>query len=115
MVKMTLMSTMRQSAARNTFIYTGFLISLPFWVFNTYTSLQLQIIGYTIGVDSNGDPCTGAYCLVPFGDQHLDINAVLLYMNAMTFGIGGFVGILIVAWADYWSELLGRTTDAFQS
>jgi hypothetical protein len=110
---MTLIQRLSRNAARNTFIYTGFLISLPFWVFNTYAVLQLQVIGYIIGLDSNGEPCTGTYCLVPFGDQHLDINAVLLYMNAMTFGIGGFIGILIVAWADYWSEFKGTMSNFF--
>lgn len=95
---------MQQNAARNTFIYTGFLISLPFWSFNTYTVFQLQVIGFVIGTDSNGDPCTGTYCIVPLGSQLLDINAVLLYMNAMTFGIGGAIGIFIIAYADFWSK-----------
>lgn len=96
-------SCWKQDTARNTFIYTQFLISLPFTLFNTYAIYQLQVTGFLIGTDAQGAPCT-TYCLVPFGGGRLDLNSVLLYMNAMTFGLGGFIMIFLTAYADFWSK-----------
>jgi len=92
-----------QNTARNTFIFANFIICFPGTLFNTYAVYQLQIIGFLIGTDINGEPCT-TYCLVPFAGSRLDLNSVLLYMNAMTFGFGGFVMIFLTAYADFWSE-----------
>lgn len=101
---MSLISLLKKDSARNTFIYTQFLISLPFTVFNAYTVYQLQVDGFLIGTDVDGGPCV-TYCIVPFGNGRLDLNSVLLYMNAMTFGIGGFIMLFVTAYADFWSEL----------
>ena len=87
----------------NTYIYTLFLIGLPFTIFATYVIYQLQIIGFTIGSQSDGAPCE-TYCLVPFGNKVLDLNSVILYLNAMGFGFGGFLSLFISAYADFWSE-----------
>jgi len=65
---------------------------------------QLQVVGYLIGTDSDGQPCVD-YCLVPFGGQKLDLNSVLLYLNALGFGLGGALSLLISAYADFWGEL----------
>lgn len=99
----SLISLWKQDTARNTFVYTQFLISLPFTVFFTYTVYQLQLVGFLIGTDAEGGPCT-TYCIVPFGNGRLDLNSVLLYMNAMTFGFGGFIMIFLTAYADFWSK-----------
>jgi len=87
----------------NTYIYTLFLIGLPFTIFATYVIYQLQIIGFAIGSQSDGAPCE-TYCLVPFGNKILDLNSVILYLNAMGFGFGGFLSLFISAYADFWSE-----------
>lgn len=99
----SVLSWWKQDPARNTFVYTNFLISLPFTVFNTYIIYQLQLVGFLIGTDAEGAPCT-TYCLVSFGNGRLDLNSVLLYMNAMTFGIGGFIMVFLAAYADFWSK-----------
>lgn len=97
----SLMSWWRRDIARNTFVYTNFVIGVPFYLFGTYSVYQIQVTGYMIGKDAEGLPCT-TYCIVPFGKGRLDLNSVLLYMNAMTFGIGGFVVLFITAYPDYW-------------
>lgn len=99
----SLVSAWKQDTAYNTFVYTQFLISLPFTVFNTYAIYQLQVVGFLIGTDAEGAPCM-TYCIVPFGNDRLDLNSVLLYMNAMTFGLGGFIMVFLTAYADFWSE-----------
>ena len=99
----SLLALWKQDIARNTFFYTQFLINLPFTVFITYTHYQLLVIGFLIGTDAKGSPCT-TYCLVPFGNGKLDLNSVLLYMNAMTWGLGGFVMIFLTAYADFWRK-----------
>lgn len=101
----SLISWWREDLARNTYIYTNFLIGIPFYLFGTYSVYQIQVTGFMIGTDGQGGPCL-EYCIVPFGTGQIDLNSVLLYMNAMTFGIGGFVVIFIVAYADYWSRSL---------
>ena len=107
---LSLTSWWKRDTARNTFIYSQFLISLPFTLFNTYAIYQLQVVGFLIGTDADGAPCT-TYCLVPFGNQRLDLNSVLLYMNAMTFGFGGFIMIGLTAYADFWSKITSSPTE----
>jgi hypothetical protein len=102
---LSLISLWKQDTPRNTFIYTQFLIALPFTLFNTYAIYQLQVTGFLIGTDAEGAPCT-TYCLVPFGSGKLDLNSVLLYVNAMTFGLGGFIMIFLTAYADFWSKFV---------
>ena len=94
----------KQDTARNTFIYTNFVVGLISSVFGTYAVYQLQFIGSLIGTDLQGAPCT-TYCIIPFGRQRLDLNSVLLYMNALTLGLSGSITILIIAYADFWSKL----------
>ena len=94
----------KQDTALNTYIFGLFLVGLPFTIFGTYVVYQLQVVGYLIGTDSDGQPCVD-YCLVPFGSQKLDLNSVLLYLNALGFGLGGALSLLISAYADFWSEL----------
>ncbi|KAK5047490.1 hypothetical protein LTR84_006587 [Exophiala bonariae] len=105
----SLMSWWKDDLARNTYVYTNFLIGIPFYLFGTYSVYQIQVTGFMIGTDGQGGPCM-EYCIVPFGNGQLDLNSVLLYMNAMTFGIGGFVVIFIVAYADYWRRKTLLTT-----
>jgi hypothetical protein len=98
----SLLSWWKRDTARNTFVYTNFLINLPFTVFNTYVIFQLQLTGFLLGTDADGLPCT-EYCLVPFGNGVQDLNSAILYMNAMTFGFGGVIMIFLIAYADFWS------------
>lgn len=85
------------------FIFASFIIGLPFSAFGTYVIFQLQQIGFIIGhgVDS---PICETSCIVPFGTGDLDLNAVILYLNAMGFGFSGFLIIFIAALGDYWRE-----------
>ena len=72
-----------------------------FHSFGTYVIYQLQVVAYIIGTDAEGQPCVD-YCLVPFGSHLIDLNSALLYMNAMGFGLGGALAVLISAYADFW-------------
>ncbi|KAL2071436.1 hypothetical protein VTL71DRAFT_12671 [Oculimacula yallundae] len=93
----------KKDTALNTYIFSLFLIGLPFTLFGTYVIYQLQVIGYMIGADSNGLPCI-TYCLVPFGSRKLDLNSIILYLNAFGFGLGGIGAVLIAAYADFWER-----------
>ncbi|KAH9212521.1 autophagy-related protein 22-like protein [Leptodontidium sp. 2 PMI_412] len=93
----------KKDTALNTYIFGLFLIGLPFTLFATYVVYQLQVVGFMIGADSDGLPCM-TYCLVPFGSQKLDLNSVILYLNALGFGLGGVVAVFIAAYADFWKE-----------
>jgi len=100
----SLVALWKQDTALNTYIFGLFLIGLPFTIFATYVTYQLQVVGFLIGTDANGQPCVD-YCLVQFGQDKLDINSVLLYLNALGFGLGGVSAMFISAYADFWSEL----------
>ncbi|EGP84763.1 uncharacterized protein MYCGRDRAFT_95601 [Zymoseptoria tritici IPO323] len=89
--------------ALHTYIYAQTLISLPFSVFGTYTQYQLQAVGYAIGKDSVGGPCVD-YCIVPWLGTHMDLNSVLLYMNAFGIGLSGLITLFLAAYSDYWSH-----------
>lgn len=91
--------------ALHTYIYAQTLISLPFSVFGTYTQYQLQAVGYAIGKDSVGGPCVD-YCIVPWLGTHMDLNSVLLYMNAFGIGLSGLITLFLAAYSDYWCESL---------
>ncbi|KAK0104120.1 hypothetical protein ONS96_005216 [Cadophora gregata f. sp. sojae] len=93
----------KKDTALNTYVFGLFLIGLPFTLFGTYVIYQLQVVGYMIGTDSNGLPCT-TYCLVPFGSQRLDLNSVILYLNALGFGLGGVAAVFTAAYADFWKR-----------
>jgi hypothetical protein len=43
-----------QDMAFHTFLYCQFLIGIPFFIFNTYVTCQLQVVGYLIGTDLDG-------------------------------------------------------------
>ena len=92
----------KRDSPYHAFIYTNFIVALAGTPLTTFAVFQLQVAGFAIGTDLDGQPCT-TYCIVPWGTQHLDLNAVLLYMNALTFALGGVVTIFIVAYADFWS------------
>jgi MFS-type transporter involved in bile tolerance (Atg22 family) len=104
----SLVALWKQDTALNTYIFGLFLIGLPFTLFGTYVIYQLQVVGYLIGTNIDGEPCLD-YCLVPFGSQQLDLNSVLLYLNALGFGLGGVSALFISAYADFWSELPHRS------
>lgn len=104
----SLVALWKQDTALHTYMFGLFLIGLPFTIFATYVIYQLQVVGYLIGTDPNGQPCVD-YCLVPLGGKKLDLNSVLLYLNALGFGLGGALAILISAFADFWSKLLHKT------
>lgn len=92
----------KRDSARHSFILCQFLIGLPFSLFGTYIVYQLQVVGYFIGTDSKGEPCS-TYCLVPFGGSRLDLNSVLLYLNALGLGVGGALMVFFSVYADFWS------------
>jgi hypothetical protein len=100
----SLVALWKQDTALNTYLFGLFLIGLPFTIVAIYVIYQLQVVGYLIGTDANGQPCID-YCLVSFARQRLDLNSVLLYLNALGFGLGGASAMLISACADFWSEL----------
>lgn len=87
----------------HSFLFVQFLIGLPFFVFGTYSVYQIQTVGFVIGNDGTGQPCT-TYCIVPWGGSEMDLNAIVLYMNAFAFGLGGVVTLLLSAYADYWRK-----------
>ena len=89
--------------ALHSYVFCQFLIGIPFAVFNTYVVYQLQVVGYLIGTDKQGQPCT-TYCIVPWGNSQLDLNSVLLYLNALAFGLGGACSLFLCAYSDYWAK-----------
>ena len=103
-----LVSLWKKDTALNSYIFCLFLVGLPFTIFGNYITYQLQVVGFVIGSDSDGLPCL-EYCLVPFGNQRLDLNSALLYLNAMGFGLGGVLALLISSYADFWSRSLGKS------
>jgi hypothetical protein len=90
-----------RDTALNTYIYAQVLISLPFSVFGTYVTYQMQIAGMMVGDDGAGGPCM-TFCIVEWAGSRLDLNAVLLYMNAFGVGLGGLVTLILSAYSDYW-------------
>lgn len=92
-----------RDTALHCYVFCSFLIGIPFTIFNTYVVYQLQVVGYIIGTDSGGQPCT-TYCIVPWGTTRLDLNSVILYLNALAFGLGGFAALLLCAYSDFWSK-----------
>lgn len=92
----------------HTYVYAQLLISLPFSVFSTYTSYQMQVVGFTIGTDGAGGPCID-YCIVEWAGSKLDLNAVLLYMTAFGTGLSGFVTLFLAAYSDFWCKTSEQT------
>jgi len=92
-----------RDTALHTYIYCQLLISLPFSVFTTYVTYQLQIVGFVIGNDGAGGPCE-TYCIIEWAGSKLDVNAILLYMNAFGIGLGGLVTLFLSAYSDYWCK-----------
>lgn len=87
----------------HSYVFCQFIIGIPFAVFNTYVVYQLQVTGFLIGSDKQGQPCTN-YCIVPWGNTRLDLNSVLLYLNALAFGLGGACSLVLCAYSDYWAK-----------
>ncbi|KAF7311958.1 Autophagy-related protein [Mycena indigotica] len=98
-----LFSWWKRNVALNTFAYTSFILGLASTITGTYVTYQLQHIGFLIGTDLDGGSCL-TYCIVPWGGKRLDLNSVLLYLSAMQTGLGGFVAIFVVAYADFWKH-----------
>jgi hypothetical protein len=92
-----------RDTALHTYIYCQLLISLPFSVFSTYVTYQLQIVGFAIGDDGAGGSCE-TYCIIDWAGSKLDLNAILLYMNAFGIGLGGLVTLFLSAYSDYWCK-----------
>ncbi|KAM0707711.1 hypothetical protein Q7P35_004358 [Cladosporium inversicolor] len=92
-----------RDTALHTYIYAQVLISLPFSVFGTYVTYQLQIAGMMVGDDGAGGPCM-TFCIIEWAGSRLDLNAILLYMNAFGVGLGGLVTLILSAYSDYWSK-----------
>lgn len=93
-----------KDTALHSFIFSSFLVGIPGTIFGTYVVYQLQVVGFTIGTDAEGlTPCT-TYCIVPWGNTTLDLNSVLLYLNALAFGLGGLVALMLCAYSDYWPK-----------
>jgi hypothetical protein len=93
----------KKDTTLHSFLFVQFLIGLPFFVFGTYSLYQIQTVGFLIGHDGTGKPCE-TYCIVPWAGSEKDLNAIILYLNAFTFGLGGVVTLLLAAYSDYWSE-----------
>ncbi|KAF2720486.1 hypothetical protein K431DRAFT_295163 [Polychaeton citri CBS 116435] len=91
----------KSNVALQTFVYSQFLICLPFAVFNTYVMYQLQVTGYIIGSDDKGAVCT-EYCIVEWAGSKLDLNSVLLYLNAFGTGLVGLLTLFLFAFSDCW-------------
>lgn len=97
----------KSDTALHSFLFVQFLIGLPFFVFGTYSLYQMQFVGFLIGHDGTGQPCTDqTYCIVPWAGSEKDLNAIILYLNAFTFGLGGAVTLLLAAYSDYWRKYL---------
>lgn len=101
---MSLKAWWTRDTALHSFVLCQFLVDMPFSLFNTYVTYQLQVVGRVIGNDKDGHPCTGDYCIVPWGGTRLDLNALLLYLNALSFGLGGAVTLLLCAYSDFWCK-----------
>ena len=82
----------KRDSALHTYIYAQLLISLPFSVFGTYVTYQMQIAGFM------------TYCIIEWAGSRLDLNAILLYMNAFGVGLGGLVTLILSAYSDYWCK-----------
>lgn len=93
----------KRDQALHTFVYAQLLLSLPFSVFGTYVAYQIQTVGFVIGNDGQGGPCVD-FCIVEWAGTQMDVNSVLLYMNAFGIGLGGFVTLILSAYSDYWSK-----------
>lgn len=100
---MNLATWWARDTALHNYVFCQFLIGIPFAVFNTYVIYQLQVVGYIIGTDKQGQPCT-TYCIVPWGNAQLDLNSVLLYLNALAFGLGGACSLFLCAYSDFWAK-----------
>ncbi|KAJ9609001.1 hypothetical protein H2200_006772 [Cladophialophora chaetospira] len=98
-----LLASWRRESAYYTYLYCQFLIGVPYFIFNTYVLYQIQVVGFLIGTDVDGQPCT-TYCIVPWGGTRLDLNTVLLYMNALGFPLGGALMIILSAYSDFWDQ-----------
>ena len=94
----------RNDSTLHSYVFCGFLIGLPFTVLNTYVLYQIQTVGFLIGTTAEGLPCE-TYCIVRWAGSDLDVNSIVLYMNAMGFGIGGVVTLLMSAYSDFWGML----------
>lgn len=93
----------KKDQALHTYVYAQLLLSLPFSVFGTYVAYQIQTAGFVIGNDGQGGPCV-EFCIVEWAGSKIDVNSVLLYMNAFGNGLGGFVTLLLSAYSDYWCK-----------
>jgi hypothetical protein len=87
--------------ALHTYIYCQLLIYLPSSVFTTCVTYQLQIVGFVTGNNGQGGPCK-TYFTIDWAGSKLDLNAILLYMNAFGVGLGGLVTLFLSAYSDYW-------------
>ncbi|KAM0708126.1 hypothetical protein Q7P35_004776 [Cladosporium inversicolor] len=99
----SLMRWWKKDQALHTYVYAQVLLSLPFSVFGTYVAYQIQTVGFVIGNDGQGGPCVD-FCIVEWAGSQMDVNSVLLYMNAFGIGLGGFVTLILSAYSDYWSR-----------
>jgi hypothetical protein len=99
----SLMRWWKKDQALHTYVYAQLLLSLPFSVFGTYVTYQIQTVGFIIGNDGQGGPCVD-YCIVEWAGSKIDVNSVLLYMNAFGNGLGGFVTLFLSAYSDYWCK-----------
>lgn len=50
-------STWKRDLTLNTCVFGLFMIGIPFAVFGTYVTYQIQYTGFLIGTDANGLPC----------------------------------------------------------
>ncbi len=98
-----LLGRWKRDSAYYTYLYCQFLIGIPILIFDTYVLYQLQVVGFLIGTDLDGQPCT-KYCIVPWGGMQIDLNSVVLYLNAFAFALGGILMIFLSAYSDFWGE-----------
>ena len=99
----SLMRWWKKDQALHTYVYAQLLLSLPFSVFGTYVTYQIQTVGFVIGHDGQGGPCVD-FCIVEWAGSKIDVNSVLPYMNAFGIGLGGFVTLILLAYSDYWCK-----------
>ncbi|KAL1413838.1 hypothetical protein Q8F55_001622 [Vanrija albida] len=89
------------------FYLTNFGIGPAFSSHIIYMSFQIQqnafwSVGHHPGQPPRtGCPNLGQPCRVPLGTSDVNLTSLLLYINAIGFGVGGFVTLFVCAWGDH--------------
>lgn len=55
------------------------------------------------------------FCIIEWAGSSLDLNAILLYMNAFGVGLGGLVTLILSAYSDYWCTFKHKPQESFKT